>query len=356
PAEAVAAGVALARAPWVCVMDADLQHPPERIADMMRRASEKDADLVIASRYCQDGDGRRIGKLRLFLSRGSTMVARLAFPSRLKAVTDPMSGFFMVRRDAVDPAALRPRGFKILLEVLVRTPSLRVAEVPFEFAERFAGDSKASPKEALRYLALVAGLRFGEGSRRITRFVAVGLSGLAVNTLALAAFTEWAGIHYLWSAVLATQASTAWNFALTEVWVFKDREHGRHAAFRLVSFWFMNNLALWVRGPALVLLTSGLGIHYVVSNLLTLGALTVARYLFADTWIWRAASPRTSETAPHAYDIHGIISVESDAALPELKKFRVPQLLAPPTIRVRIGKVTVENTVTDGGQLNRTVY
>ncbi len=353
---AVTAGLALARAPWVCVMDADLQHPPERIADMMARASEDDADIVIASRYCDDGDGRRIGKLRLLLSRGSTVVARLAFPSRLKAVTDPMSGFFMFRRDAVDPDALRPRGFKILLEILVRTPKLRVAEVPFEFAERFAGDSKASAKEALRYLALVAGLRFGEGSRRVLRFVTVGASGLAVNTLALAAFTEWAGIHYLWSAVLATQASTAWNFALTEAWVFRDREHGRHAAFRLVSFWFMNNLALWVRGPALVLMTSGLGIHYVVSNLITLGGLTVVRYLFADTWIWRAATPRTGAPAVHAYDIHGIISVESDAALPELKKFRVPQLQRPPTIRVRIGKVVVENSVGDGGQLNRTVY
>ena len=353
---AVVAGLALARAPWVCVMDADLQHPPQRIADMLRRASETSADVVIASRYGADGDGKRIGKLRLFLSRGSTMVARLAFPSRLKAVTDPMSGFFMVRRNAIDPAALRPRGFKILLEILVRTPSLSVAEVPFEFAERYAGDSKASPKEALRYLALVAGLRFGEGSRRMFRFVTVGASGLAVNTLALAAFTELAGFYYLWSAVLATQVSTAWNFALTEAWVFRDREHGRHAAFRLVSFWFMNNLALWVRGPALVLLTSVLGMHYVISNLVTLGALTVARYLFADTWIWRAASPRTGAPAVHAYDVHGIISVQSDAALPELKKFRVPELQGPPTIRVRIGKVTVENTVADGANLSRTCY
>jgi dolichol-phosphate mannosyltransferase len=353
---AVTAGLGMARARWVCVLDADLQHPPERIEEMVRRASEENADLVIASRYCAEGDGRRIGKLRLFLSRGSAMVARLAFPSRLKAVTDPMSGFFMVRREAIDPAALRPKGFKILLEILVRTPSLRVAEVPFEFAERYAGNSKASPREALRYLALVASLRFGEGSKRMSRFMVVGLTGIAVNTIALAAFTELAGIHYLWSAVLATQVSTTWNFSWTEAWVFKDREHGRGAAFRLGSFWLMNNLALWVRGPALVLLTSGLGIHYVVSNLLTLGGLVLARYVFADAWIWRAASPRGGVSAAHAYDIHGIVSVESDAALPELAKFRVPHLQGPPTIRVRVGKVTVENSVADGVNLNRTVY
>lgn len=353
---AVVAGLHLARAPWVCVIDGDLQHPPELVADLLRKAEHGDCDIVVASRYCADGDGRRIGALRLFLSRATTHFAKLAFPSRLKGVSDPMSGFFAVRRDAISLAALRPRGFKILLEMLVRHPALRAAEVPFEFGERHAGASKASLREALRFCVLLLGLRFGDGSRRVGRFVTVGLSGLIVNTAALAALTEYGGLHYLWSAVLATQASTAWNFALTEVWVFKGREHGRHAALRLASFWVMNNLALWVRGPALVLLTSTLGVHYLVSNFITLGGLTVARYAFADTWIWRSAEARTKAARLHLYNIHDIISVSSEARLPELEKFRTAELANPPTIRVCIGKVNTDVEATNGSGARRTVY
>ena len=353
---AVVAGLNLARAPWVCVIDGDLQHPPELLVDVMRKVDQGNCDIVVASRYCANGDGHRLGALRLLMSRATTHLAKFAFPSRLKGVTDPMSGFFAVRRAAVTTEALRPRGFKILLEILVRNPALRATEVPFEFGERYAGDSKASMREALRFCVLLLGLRFGDGSRRVGRFVTVGLSGLIVNTAALALFTEYGGLHYLWSAVLATQASTAWNFALTELWVFKNREHGRHAALRLGSFWAMNNLALWVRGPALYLLTSSLGLHYLLSNFITLGALTVARYAFADTWIWKSAEARTRAARLHLYNIHGIISVASDARLPELEKFRTSELLDPPTIRVRIGKVNADPDSTPPDGTRRTCY
>ena len=94
-------------------------------------------------------------------SRSTTTAARMLFPRRLRGVTDPMSGFFLVRREALDLDALRPRGFKILLEILVRHPGLRAAEVSFTFGERHAGRSKASIREALRYLgaARAAALR-----------------------------------------------------------------------------------------------------------------------------------------------------------------------------------------------------
>jgi hypothetical protein len=96
---------------------------------------------------------RRLG------SSGATGLARLLFPRTLAPVTDPMSGFFAVRTAAIDPAELHPRGFKILLEVLVRTRPLRVVEVPFEFAERCVGKSKASWREMARYLRLLVALR-----------------------------------------------------------------------------------------------------------------------------------------------------------------------------------------------------
>lgn len=157
---AVVAGMRIARAPWVCVMDGDLQHPPEVIPVLMDEATQAGADLVIASRYQTTHATAGFGPIRSLISRGSTAGARLLFPFRLRGVTDPMSGFFLVRREAVDLDALRPRGFKILLEIIGRTPDLRLSEAPFRFGARHGGQSKASLQEGIRYLQTMVGLRF----------------------------------------------------------------------------------------------------------------------------------------------------------------------------------------------------
>jgi dolichol-phosphate mannosyltransferase len=330
---AVVQGLAVARAPWVCVMDADLQHPPELIPELLERAESGDLDLVVASRYCDRGDAESFGWARAMASRSTTNAARLLFPTRLRQVTDPMSGFFLVRREAVELDLLRPRGFKILLEILVRNPGLRAAEVSFRFGRRAAGRSKATIAEAVRYLSLLARLRFA-------RFGAVGASGLIVNTLVLTALTDVLGIFYVLSAVLATQASTLWNFLLTESWVFSDREHKRGWPTRMGLFFLMNNAALVLRGPLLVFLTSGLGVHYVISNLLSLLLLTLVRFAVADSWIWAKASPAQATPSPYAYDVHGIVTVLCDVRLPELERFRAGDLAGRPDLRIRVGRHT----------------
>jgi dolichol-phosphate mannosyltransferase len=328
---AVIQGLRAARAPWACVMDADMQHPPELIAELLEQAESGDLDLVLASRYCENGDTGSFGWARAMASRSTTTSARLLFPRRLRNVTDPMSGFFLVRRDAIALDRLRPRGFKILLEILVRNPALRTAEVSFTFGERRAGRSKATMREGMRYLSLLARLRFA-------RFGAVGASGLVVNTVLLATLADVVGLFYVVSAVIATQGSTLWNFLLTERWVFADRDHKRSKSSRMALFFAMNNAALAIRGPLLILLTSGLGIHYAVSNVISLVALTLVRFALADTWIWAKARPPRVRRRPYAYDIHGIVTVMSDARLPELERFRIGELIGAPDIRVRLGK------------------
>src|SRR5215472_12684286 len=156
---AVQEGLAAATARWTVVMDGDLQHPPERIPELIG-AAERGADLVVATRYAGEGSaGGLSSRFRSLASRGSGAAARVLFPRALADVSDPMSGFFAVRTEAVHPGDLRPRGFKILLELLVRTPRLRMAEVPFAFAERHDGYSKASGREAARYLRQLVALR-----------------------------------------------------------------------------------------------------------------------------------------------------------------------------------------------------
>ncbi len=155
---AVLEGLATARGEWVCVMDGDLQHPPEMVLELLDRALATGADLVVASRHT-DGGSTGLTGTRQILSRTSAMAAKAAFPVSLAPISDPMSGFFIVRRDAIDLETLRPNGFKILLEIVVRHPRLAVAEVGFEFGARAAGESKASFDEGLRYLGQLQKLR-----------------------------------------------------------------------------------------------------------------------------------------------------------------------------------------------------
>jgi dolichol-phosphate mannosyltransferase len=283
---AVVAGMRLAGAPLIIVMDGDLQHPPELIPQMFAKAGSGPYDLVVASRRVAESDARSLGLVRNLISRGLDLIARVLFPRELKGVSDPLTGFFLVRNAAIDLDVLNPQGFKILLEILVRNPNMRKAELPFHFGERFAGKSKASSKEAFKYLKLLARLRFGENVLHFTKFGMVGLTGILVNTAVLAFFTDVFKIHYLVSSVFATVGSTTWNFFLTEYWVFGSRKQGDGRLRRYALFFVMNNLALLFRGPIMFVLTSWLGVYYLLSNLISLAALTVVRYFLADNWIW----------------------------------------------------------------------
>jgi putative flippase GtrA len=349
---AVIEGFAVARAPWVCVMDGDLQHPPEVLPLLMERANATGADLVVASRHSDSGSVGEFSFARTAISTFSMIAARVLFPRRLRQVSDPMSGFFLVRRDAVDLAALQPRGFKILLEILVRNPGLKVAEVGFVFGERYAGSSKANLKEGMRYLSHLAHLRFGEDWLRVLKFMLTGASGLLVNTLVLFLATEIGGLHYLGSAALATAGSTLWNFLLTEFWVFGDRQTHEGRLARFGAFLLMNIAALAVRVPMLYAMTSLLGVHYLISNLVTLVTLMLLRYVLADRLIWSGDAKRAGQAPAHHYDIHGVITVTSQVALPELEPFRTQQPVLAPTIDVRLGdtKRGTHQTGSDGRQ------
>jgi dolichol-phosphate mannosyltransferase len=139
---AVVRGAREASAPIVIVMDADLQHPP-RVARLLALKALEGYDLVVASRYARGGGVENWSILRHAASLGATLLARLLVKGA-RRVSDPMSGFFAVRRELLLSPKLRPRGFKILLEVLGRSRIRRVAEVPFTFKPRRRGASKLS--------------------------------------------------------------------------------------------------------------------------------------------------------------------------------------------------------------------
>jgi len=203
------------------VMDADGQHPPETIPRLIESLDE--ADVVVASRFCKDSEIRGLPGHRLLMSKISLLVLRKIVCGASKT-TDPLSGFFAVKRGKIPAGRLKPRGYKILLEILGRDPRLTVKDVPFTFRERKANESK------LNLVVMLDGIVQLVDLTRIHVFALVGLLGMIVNLAvmyALLGLLVAAGVEYLNAVVISSiagiVASITSNFVLHEYVTFKTR-------------------------------------------------------------------------------------------------------------------------------------
>jgi glycosyltransferase involved in cell wall biosynthesis len=159
-ATAISRGFAEASAEFCAVIDADLQHPPEKLPALID-AFDPGVDVVIASRYVEGGGIERWSPMRRIVSRGAARLAKIGLPA-VHGIADPLSGFFAVRRSVLRDVALSPIGYKILLEVLVKCEYNGVAEIPYVFTERTHGESKLTGEEYLAFLRHVSTLRLAQ--------------------------------------------------------------------------------------------------------------------------------------------------------------------------------------------------
>lgn len=273
---AVVEGIKGAASDRCVVMDGDLQHPPEVIAALLARAEEGDVDVVVASRYIAGGTSDGLANaVRTTVSRASTLLTKSMFPKKLHNCSDPMTGFFLVDRRALEVETLQPRGFKILLEILARK-QMRIAEVPFSFAPRFAGESKASFSQGMRFLLQLTMLRFG----RMSAFALVGGLG-AVANLAIMWALQMVGVQYIVAAVIASVVTIVANFLALEYLVFADmRAESGLMRHRFVKSFTFNGIEAVVRIPVIWVLVSQAHIQSVVAAGLTLIAAFVVRFVF----------------------------------------------------------------------------
>lgn len=280
---AVVDGLRAATGEWVVVMDADLQHPPELITALLATGQRASADVVVASRHVEGGDSAGLaGPVRKLVSGAATALARTLFPRRLRHCTDPMTGFFAVRRAAVDVDVLRPRGFKILLELLC-SHTLAVVEHPLQFADRAAGESKADAAQGFRFVQQLAALRFG----RISRFALVGGVGALANVAIMGLLMAW-GVNYLWAAGIAAAITIVTNFIGQELLVFRERRRASRALWqRCLASLSFNAAEAALRLPLLFVLASGAHINAVLAQALTLIAAFALRYTFMNTVVYR---------------------------------------------------------------------
>lgn len=162
---AVLAGFQIARGGVLAVMDADLQHPPEVLPRLVAPVLDGQADLSVGSRYCGSGATAGLdGPWRRLVSSGCRTLAHLAVPAS-RQLDDPLSGLFAIRRGVIENVRLRPDGYKILLEVVARGNWDRVTNIGYDFAKRYAGNSKAGLREGLVFFRLLGRLTRARSQR-----------------------------------------------------------------------------------------------------------------------------------------------------------------------------------------------
>lgn len=290
---AVVEGIKAAASDRCVVMDGDLQHPPEVIADLLARAEEGDVDVVVASRYIAGGTSDGLANaVRTAVSRASTLLTKAMFPKKLHNCSDPMTGFFLVDRRALEVETLQPRGFKILLEILARK-QMRIAEVPFSFAPRFAGESKASFSQGMRFLLQLTMLRFG----RMSAFALVGGLGALAN-LAIMWALQMVGVQYIVAAVIASVVTIVANFLALEYLVFADmRAESGLMRHRFVKSFTFNGVEAIVRIPVIWVLVSQAHIQSVLAAALTLIAAFVVRFVFHALVVYAPKKSRVGKVA-----------------------------------------------------------
>jgi dolichol-phosphate mannosyltransferase len=220
---AVIEGALASSAPTFAVIDGDLQHDETRLPEMLALLHAGTADVVVASRFATGGDAAGLaGARRLALSN---LGIKLATAMMGKKLTDPMSGYFMMPRPLFEQIAprLTGQGFKILLDILLSAPALRVREVGARFSPRVSGESKLSPLVLLQFAALLLDKIFGGlVPLRFFSFALVGGFGVLVHLAVL--FTTGAlGAGFVTAQTLATLAAMVANFQLNNVITYRDQ-------------------------------------------------------------------------------------------------------------------------------------
>jgi dolichol-phosphate mannosyltransferase len=304
---AVIRGWQVARGQILGVIDGDLQHPPEVLTQLLAQIKQG-ADLAVGSRHVEGGGVSSWSIVRRFLSRGAQVLGLMILPQVLGRVSDPMSGYFMVRRSAIAGAILNPVGYKILLEVIGRGKVGKIAEVGYVFCERKEGESKVTWKQYVDYLRHLLRLRLSTGGwRRVSqatgqleqlsqnigfpigrflRFGLVGLSGVFVDMLILYLLSDptTLALPLTRSKIIAGEIAIFNNFLWNDAWTFADvsmqQQEWRQRLKRFLKF----NL-ICLAGLVLNVLILNLVFNFLIPNRYIANLIAIAVATIWNFWV-----------------------------------------------------------------------
>jgi dolichol-phosphate mannosyltransferase len=264
------------------VMDADLSHPPEKIKELFWAIEKGEADFVIGSRYVNGGKIVGWSVKRKMMSKVATVLAK-----PFTHVKDPMTGFFMIKKKCIEGKKLNSKGFKILLEIIIKGDYNKIKEVPIIFVDRTKGKSKATNKEIFFYLKNLFGyLFYKKVIGEFFKFALVGLLGTILNLLVLYSLTEFLNVYYMFSAIVAFIIAATHNFILNKIWTFKENIRDRVTS-KYMKFFSVSVVALLVNLLFLRIFTESLGLYYMVSQILAIGIALIINFLGNKMWTFK---------------------------------------------------------------------
>ena len=282
-------GMLASSSPYLAVMDADLQHDESILPAMLALLDAESADIVIGSRYI-DGGGSRDG-LNALRSMGSKLATFLSTTITRQKLSDPMSGFFMLRREVFEETVskLYGKGFKILLDIIAsHDQALVVRELPFMMRPRNAGDSKLDSFVVADFLLMLIDRKArGFMPARFFLFVLVGFTGVLIHMSTLYVGHSLMGGNFIWTQIIATFIAMTSNFFLNNVFTFRDRKLHAAVLFKgLLSFYAVCSL-----GALINVATAGylfnLGSHWSVAGLTGAAIGAVWNFSLSSWFTWR---------------------------------------------------------------------
>ncbi len=293
-------GILAASAPFVAVMDADMQHDESVLPEMFRRIREENLDLVVASRNIAGGGMGQFAGWRVKLSQ---LGKRLSLMGAEHPLTDPMSGFFMVRFTAFERLAHRLSGigFKILLDIVLSAdPGMRIGEVAYQFRLREHGESKLDLVVGLEYFELLVDKHFGDlVNVRFVLFGMVGAVGVCVHLLILRALIQFGTVSFAEGQAIATLVVMVLNFILNNSVTYRDR---RLRGWRFWGGLLTFCLACGLGVAANVSISNEAfhrGIPWVLAALIGLLFSAVWNYGVTSMTTWRQARRSSEQRAKH---------------------------------------------------------
>ena len=290
-ATAVVCGWTHARGRLLGVIDGDGQHPPDVLPDLVA-AMNDGADVAVASRHLPGGGVSGWSAARRLLSRGAQALGLLLLPGTVGRVTDPMSGYFVVRRNLVAGVDLDPVGYKILIEVLARSEVERVVESPYTFLERAEGESKVAVRHYLGYLRHLMRLRIHPlRSRALVRYLLVTLAALLLDALVFVWLFDTHGWNLTRSAAIAGEAGILATVLLHDLWTFAGRaaRSTTDRVRRLLGVQLALGVLLFGRLAVINGLVNWFHLGPIAAFLIALAAVMPVSHLLGSRLTWRGA-------------------------------------------------------------------
>ena len=301
---AVIRGWQASRGRFLGVIDGDLQHPPE-VLERLLGELVSGSDLAVASRHVVGGGISEWSVFRRMTSRGAQILGLMIAPQVVGRVSDPMSGYFMVRRSSVTNQILNPQGYKILLEILGRGEIEHISEVGYVFQERQDGESKVTWRQYVEYLQHLVRLRsdgrlekfqeqFPIG--RFLKFGAVGFSGVFVDLGVFWMLSNGLGLAAVTATILSAEVAVLNNFIWNDRWTVGDRsiqQPGRRSMVRrFLKFNVLCLVGIVLQGTLVGLMSKVAGVPAIGAKLLAIGLVMLWNFWINLKLSWRVTDTK----------------------------------------------------------------